>query len=119
LGRWQSPENPGDGKTQRANVVPTGGNIALVSSLLIEDASFIRVRNIHLSYTVPQKVFRSVSVDHASLFCSVQNAWILSDYKGFNPEQSLNGANSLVPGVDFNGYPIARVFGVGLSVAFK
>jgi TonB-dependent starch-binding outer membrane protein SusC len=119
LGRWQSPENPGDGKTPRANTVPTGGNVTLVSSLLIEDASFIRVRNIHLSYTIPKKIFRSVPVKAASVFCSVQNAWIISDYKGFNPEQSLNGANSLTPGVDFNGYPVARVFTVGLSVSFQ
>jgi TonB-linked SusC/RagA family outer membrane protein len=119
LGRWQSPENPGNGKTPRANNVPTGGNVTLVSSLLIEDASFIRIRNIHLSYAIPQKIFRSVAVKNASVFCSVQNAWIISKYKGFNPEQSLNGANSLTPGVDFNGYPVARVFTVGLSVSFQ
>ena len=119
LGRWQSAENPGDGKTQRANTIPTGGNVMLVSSLLIEDASFIRVRNIHLSYTIPQKIFRSAPVKTASVFCSVQNAWIISGYKGFNPEQSLNGASSLTPGVDFNGYPVARVFTAGLSISFQ
>jgi TonB-dependent starch-binding outer membrane protein SusC len=119
LGRWQSPENPGDGKTPRANVAATGGNVSFVSSLLVEDASFLRIRNINLRYGIPRAIFKSVPVNDASVFVSVQNAVTFTKYKGYNPEQSLNGASSLTPGVDFNGYPLARVYTVGLSISFK
>ena len=119
LGRWQSPEDPGDGKTPRVNVNPTGGNVMFVSSLFIEDASFLRLRNINLKYTFPKQLFKSAPVKEASFFLTVQNALIISGYKGFNPEQSLNGVNPLTPGVEFNGYPLARVFTAGLTVAFQ
>lgn len=119
LGRWQSPENPGDGKTPRANIAPTGGNVAFVSSLLIEDASFVRIRNINLKYHIPRRIFRSVPVSSANVFFSIQNAYMFTKYKGYNPEQSLNGANPLTPGVDFNGYPVARIFTAGISIAVQ
>lgn len=119
LGRWQSPENPGDGRTPRANLVPTGGNYANVSSFLVEDASFLRIRNINLKYNLPQKVFGKLPVRSGTAFFSVQNAHTFTKYKGYNPEQNVNGADPLTPGVDFNGYPLARVFTLGLNFTFQ
>ncbi len=119
LGRWQSPDKPGDGRTPRANVAPTGGNVSFVSSLLIEDASFFRVRNINLRYAFAPSLFNHSSVKGAALYFSVQNALTITPYKGYNPEQNLNGASPLTPGVDFNGYPVARVFTLGLNVTFQ
>jgi hypothetical protein len=49
----------------------------------------------------------------------VQNAFTFTRYKGYNPEQNLNGASSLTPGVDFNGYPVARVFTLGVNITFQ
>lgn len=119
LGRWQSPTNPGDGRTPRANTAPTGGNVSFVSTLLIEDASFVRIRNINLRYHFPKSIIGRSPLQNASVFFSVQNAFTFTKYKGYNPEQSLNGASSLTPGVDFNGYPIARVMTFGVNVTFK
>ncbi|HWB28379.1 MAG TPA: TonB-dependent receptor [Chitinophagaceae bacterium] len=118
LGRWQSPDNPGDGHTPRANTSPTGGNVSFVSSLLIEDASFVRIRNINLRYTLPAGLLKKASIQNASVYFSVQNAFTFTGYKGYNPEQSLNGVSPLTPGVDFNGYPVARVYTLGLHCTF-
>ncbi|MGV3504028.1 MAG: TonB-dependent receptor [Adhaeribacter sp.] len=118
LNRWQSPENPGDGRTPRANVVPTGGNVTYVSSLLVEDASFLRIRNLNLRYRLPQKVLDLARAQQASLSLSVQNAFTFTKYLGYNPEQSFQGTNPLTPGVDFNGYPVARTFTLGVNVSF-
>ena len=49
---------------------------------------------------------------------SVQNAFTFTRYMGYNPEQSLNGSSSLTPGVDFNGYPLARTYTLGLNLTF-
>jgi TonB-linked SusC/RagA family outer membrane protein len=118
LGRWQSAENPGDGRTPRANTVATGGNVSYVSSLLVEDASFFRIRNINLRYALPEKASKIVFVQQASISLSVQNALTFTKYLGYNPEQSLNGSSSLTPGVDFNGYPLARTYTLGLNLTF-
>jgi TonB-linked SusC/RagA family outer membrane protein len=118
LGRWRSPENPGDGRTPRANTNPTGGNVAFVSSLFIEDASFMRVRNINLQWKF-SRLLRQKHIQDAAVYVSVQNAFLISKYKGFNPEQSLNGTNPLLQGIEYNGYPLARVFAVGLNIAFQ
>ncbi|RAK02292.1 TonB-linked SusC/RagA family outer membrane protein [Larkinella arboricola] len=118
LGRWQSPEKPGDGRTPRANVSPTGGNVSYVSSLLVEDASFFRIRNINLRYALPETACKALFIRNASVSLSVQNAFTFTKYRGYNPEQSLNGSSSLTPGVDFNGYPLARTYTLGLNVTF-
>lgn len=119
LGRWQSPDKPGDGHTPRANIVPTGGNVSYVSSLLIENASFLRLRNINLHYQFSPQLFGHSPVKSASVFFSVQNAFTITPYKGYNPEQNLNGASPLTPGVDFNGYPVARVYTFGLNLSLQ
>lgn len=118
LNRWQSPEQPGDGRTPRANVVPTGGTVSYVSSLLIEDASFLRIRNVNLRYTLPQKLFQKIPLRSASVYGVIQNLHTFTKYRGFNPEQSLTGSNPLTPGVDFNGYPVARAFTLGINLGF-
>jgi TonB-linked SusC/RagA family outer membrane protein len=118
LGRWQSPENPGDGRTPRANVSPTGGNVSYVSSLLVEDASFFRIRNVNLRYALPEKASKAIFMQQASISLSVQNALTFTKYMGYNPEQSLNGSSSLTPGVDFNGYPLARTYTLGVNLTF-
>ena len=119
LGRWQSPEHPGDGKTPRANVAPTGGNVSFISSLLVEDASFIRLKNINFRYSLPRKILKNGSLSVASVYFSVQNAFMITRYRGYNPEQSFAGANSLTPGGDYNGYPLAKIFSAGFSVTFQ
>jgi len=118
LGRWQSPAQPGDGRTPRANVAPTGGNVSYVSSLLVENASFFRIRNINLRYNLPETLSKSVYLQNAAVTLSVQNAFTFTPYRGYNPEQSLNGSSSLTPGVDFNGYPLARTFTLALNLTF-
>ena len=119
LGRWQSPDKPGDGKTPRANVAATGGNVSYISSLLVEDASFLRMRNINLRYSFPAKTLGNGPLGSLSVYLAVQNAFTITKYRGYNPEQSFTGANSLTPGGDYNGYPLARVYSTGINVTFQ
>jgi TonB-dependent starch-binding outer membrane protein SusC len=119
LNRWQSPEQPGDGKTPRANTVPTGGNASFISSLLVEDALFLRIRNINVAYSFSKKMLGNSRLNNATVFLSAQNAFTFTKYKGYNPEQSLSGADALRLGGDFNGYPLAKVFSVGISITIE
>jgi len=67
---------------------------------------------------LPEKASKAIFVRQASVSLSVQNALTFTKYMGYNPEQSLNGSSSLTPGVDFNGYPLARTYTLGVNLTF-
>lgn len=75
------------------------------SSYLIEDASFIRLKNITLGYTVPGKVLKNKC--SMRFFLDVQNPWLYTKYTGVDPEFDSLGA-----------YPNAKSFSIGLNLSF-
>ncbi|MDR3137934.1 MAG: TonB-dependent receptor [Tannerellaceae bacterium] len=86
----------------------------------IEDASFLRLRNLSFGYTLPGKV---VSLPNASLrlALSAQNLLTFTSYSGFDPEASRFGgdeSNSLYQGIDLGAYPAARSYLFSLSLTF-
>jgi TonB-dependent starch-binding outer membrane protein SusC len=118
LERWRSPEEPGNGNVPRANRAPKGRNNSAPNSYWVEDASFMRIRNITLAYNFPSSMLNNIPLTHARIYASVQNAFTLTNYKGYNPEVNLNGNNPLTPGVDYGTYPVARVISIGVNLRF-
>jgi TonB-linked SusC/RagA family outer membrane protein len=90
-----------------------------LDSRYIEDASFLKFRNITVGYTIP---FRVKSINQQSslrLFATAQNLLTLTKYTGFDPEASRNGANeqsSLYQSVDYGAYPSSKSFSVGIEI---
>ena len=115
-GRWRSEQNPGDGRTPRANARSTGSN-GQVSSRWVEDASYFRIRNITLGYNFPQALTQKVKVQTLRLYAGVQNAVTFSKYLGYNPEVS-GYEGPLTGGVDYGSYPLARTYTIGLNLGF-
>ncbi|MDT7830520.1 TonB-dependent receptor [Pricia sp. S334] len=121
--RFRSPENPGRGFF---GTTVGGGNVTgierdWINDRFVADASFFTIRNVTLGYTVNDldSFFES-----ARLYGSVQNAYIFTKYWGGpNPEISNepdgdgDGGN-LSPGVDYSGYPVPRIFSIGLNLNF-
>ncbi len=116
LGRWRSPQEPGDGITPRANTRSTGNNNQ-VSTRWVESASYLRVRNITLGYNVPATLSQRIKVQTLRLYAGVQNAFTSSKYIGYNPEVS-GYENPLTGGVDYGSYPLPRTYTVGLNLGF-
>ena len=116
LNRWRSPENPGDGKTPRANKRTTGQNNA-ISSRWVEDGSYLRLQNITIGYQIPQRVMDRSKIQSARIYLSGQNLFTWTDYKGYNPEVS-GYESALTGGVDYGSYPVARIMTIGLNVSF-
>jgi TonB-linked SusC/RagA family outer membrane protein len=83
------------------------------SSFFIQDGSFIRLQNLSLGYTVPvkNKVVRS-----ARIYASGQNLFLITKYKGFDPEVNNQGQNNLNRGDDYDAYPRAKMFTVGVNL---
>lgn len=117
LNRWQSEANPGDGWTPRANSLTTGQN-NVVSSRWIEDASFVRINNLTLGYTLPQSITKKCSMQYARVYLSAQNLATFTGYSGFNPETSHKEDNVTAPGTDYGMYPLARTITLGVNVTF-
>ena len=112
--RWRSPENPGAGIVGRT-LSGTTEFPRNVQSRLVLDASYLTVKNITLGYTLP-KITEYLS--STRIFASIQQALVLTKYRGSSPEASLNGLNGLQEGVDFNPYPVPRTFALGLNLNF-
>jgi iron complex outermembrane receptor protein len=77
------------------------------SDIYIEDASFLRLDNITLGYTVDGMGM----LDGARLFATIQNVFTLTGYSGIDPE-------ALIGGIDNNLYPRSRTFSVGMTLGF-
>lgn len=111
LGRWQSPENPGDGITPRLYASSnTFTNLTgSATSRFLEDGDFISLDNITLGYQIPKSFTNKLKVDTIRLFVQGQNLLTITDYKGLNPEMETGG-------VDLNGTPRAKILSMGLNV---
>ena len=108
--RW-TDKNPSN--TQFRN----GGQGALgrYSSKNIEDASYLRLKTISLSYNLPKKWIKPLSVKGVALSATAQNLHTWTDYSGMDPEVSTQRAmGALTPGFDWSAYPRAKtiVFGI-------
>ena len=111
--RW-TPTNP-------SNTVQKASNdLTVVSdSRYVEDASYLRVKNIQLGYTlaVPQ-----ITKDaRLRLYVSLQNFFTITNYSGYDPEGGRNGSDeqsALYQGIDMATYPTAKtvLFGVNVTL---
>jgi len=81
----------------------------------VTDASFIRGRNILLSYTFNPHVASRMKVDRVRLFASVQNFFVATKYSGYDPEVS-NSGSPFDQGFGLYDYPRPRVFMLGINV---
>ncbi|MGM9511190.1 TonB-dependent receptor [Larkinella sp. GY13] len=113
LDRW-TPTNPSN-TIPRANA---GGGSRLLSSLHVEDGSYLRFKNISLGYNLPKSLLNRLSVGSAKVYVTAQNFITLTSYSGYDPEVNRYGSSSLSQGIDYGGYPSAKTVLVGLNLKF-
>ncbi|MCF2488156.1 TonB-dependent receptor [Dyadobacter sp. CY347] len=81
----------------------------------VTDASFIRGRNLLLAYTFPALVVSRLKLDRLRVYGSVQNFFVMTKYKGYDPEVS-NSGSPFDQGFGLYDYPKPRVFMLGLNI---
>ncbi len=86
-----------------------------VSDYWMEDASFLRARNIQLGYTLPSNITKKAFISRLRFYAQVENAFTLTKYTGCDPEVS-GGFREV--GVDRGVYPQNRTVTFGLNVTF-
>jgi TonB-linked SusC/RagA family outer membrane protein len=111
LNRWTST-NPSTEFPSFVN--PAGQGNKAVSDLTVEDASYIRLQSMQLTYRLPlknKKIFENVA-----FYVSGQNLHTWTNYTGQDPTTNSNGSSTLK--IDFNSYPVARTFIFGVELGF-
>ena len=81
----------------------------------VKDGSFIRGRNLLLSYTFPTATISKLKLNRLRVFASVQNFFLSTKYDGYDPEVNTSG-NPFDQGVALYDYPKPRVFMLGLNI---
>ncbi|KAA3438787.1 TonB-dependent receptor [Rufibacter hautae] len=115
LNRW-TPNNP---STQYPRALAAGSlDNGVFSSNIVEDASYIRLKNVSLGYQIPSSLTQKVKVKTLRIYASATNLWTLTDYSGYDPEANTFGQSTAIIGVDRGGYPQAKTYLVGLNIGF-
>ena len=89
-----------------------------VSSRFVEEASFLRLQNISLGYTLPQALLDRTVLSRLRLYASVQNLYTFTRYSGYDPEVGSYNQRATLTNVDNGRYPLPRTFTLGLNVSF-
>ena len=101
--RWK---NPGDVAT-----VPRYGIAAQLDSRFLEDASFLRWKNLMVSYTLPANLLAPLKVvENIRVYAQGQNLLTFTKFQGMDPESSMN--------IYAAQYPMSRQFSIGLEIGF-
>ena len=114
--RWRSESQPGNGLIPRAN--RSGGNSNnRPSDYQVEDASYLRLRNVTLAYNFPETALGD-KINNLRVYLSGTNLFTKTDYLGFNPEVNNQEDNTNVQGEDYGAYPLSSVITFGLNAKF-
>ncbi|OFX33778.1 MAG: SusC/RagA family protein [Bacteroidetes bacterium GWF2_42_66] len=87
------------------------------SSRWVEDASFLRVKNISLGYSLPSSFLKKLNLSKWKIYISGQDLITLTKYSGYDPEVSWNDSNSNT-GSDYGSYPHVKSYTIGMNIEF-
>lgn len=88
------------------------------NSWAVEDASFIRINNITIGYSLPPSLIQKLHIAKLRVYATANNIATLAGYSGYDPEVNVRNSNPVTPGVDYSAYPRSRTFIGGLQVTF-
>lgn len=96
---------------------PNGNN--RVSTWFVEDGSYLRVKNVQLSYQVPTKWISRIALQGLRAGVGVQNLLTITNYKGYDPEIGMvNYGGTIMAGIDTGRYPAVRLYTISLLANF-
>lgn len=89
-----------------------------ISTRFIEDASYLRVKTVTLSYDLPQSLLSKINLAGVRVYATGENLLTFTDYSGFDPEVNAFGGSNTLQGIDYGTYPQTRNIIFGLNVTF-
>ena len=110
LNRWERPGQIAKVPKAHFKIDP--------STYFIEDGSYLRVKDITLSYNIKASLLRKWGISRLQPYFTATNLFTLTKYMGMDPEVNQWGDNGHVQGVDWGTYPQSKSYTVGLNVEF-
>ena len=112
-----------DNVITRLNELNQGANMYHPAMQLIdyavENASFLRVNNISIGYTLPKQIVKKAWIENVRIYLTGYNLFCFTKYSGADPEVDTSSKkNAMCPGVDYAAYPKSRSFVGGINVTF-
>jgi hypothetical protein len=112
LDRWT-----GEGTSNSTPRVTTGATAnSIFSDYYVEDASYWRIQNVQIGYTLDTKVIQKAGITKLRLYVGANNLYTFTKYKGFDPGASTG--DPIAGGIDYGFYPIPRTYLLGLNLNF-
>ena len=106
VGNFWTPANPNSNiPTPRASF---GNNNLVMSDRFLEDASYLRIQNVRLDYTLPSNISRVLKMKHLKAYISGQNLYVFTKYSGLDPEVGSLNQNPILQNIDYGQYPTPR-----------
>ena len=119
LRRWRNPGDITD--IPRATIVDPNEN-SFINTRWVEDGSFMRIRDISLSYNFDQNILDMLRLSGLRVYGNLKNWFTFTDYTGYSPEVNRNiiGLDQVATtqGIDYGSYPQAKTFSIGLNIQF-
>lgn len=113
VNRW-TPDNPSN-RYARALATSTENEF---SSRFVEDASYIRLKTLQLSYNFPSAVVERLRMRNLRVYASATNLLTWTDYSGYDPEGNAYGSSTNIVGVDDGNYPQTKTYLLGINLGF-
>ncbi len=84
------------------------------NSSLVEDGSYLRLKNFTFGYSIPQNLLTKGGIDRVRFYIQASNLFTLTNYRGLDPEFQGVGGNTTAFGIDYGNYrtPVTYTFGV-------
>ena len=111
---WQNPQSTGY-KYPKPDYSDT---YFRASTSRIFDASFFKIKQIQLGYTVPKNILKKVKMESLRAYVSLDDWFTFTKYPGLDPETSHAGTSAAGLGIDYGSYPISKKLVLGVNVSF-
>lgn len=115
-GAWR-----GDGTSQMFPIISTVdlNNNWRTSDLMVQDASFMRLKNLQIGYNLPQKLCSKIYAKKLRLWVGGTNLFTVTKYEGVDPEEGIpSGATAISTGAVYSSYPTPRYISFGINATF-
>lgn len=100
------------------NFYRSGALYNTTADILLQDASWFRLRNVSISYTLPTKLLKKAKISSLGISLTGNNLWLNTPYVGFDPEAQQTGAGSNAYGYAGLTIPSVRSYAIGLNATF-
>lgn len=115
LRRWRQPGDITD--VPRYELGSTQNN--LHSNRLLEDGSYLRLKNVSLGYNLPSRITNKLMLEQLRVYCTATNFWTYTKYTGSDPEVSTLDGSTSAQGIDFFTLPQVKTIAVGLTATLR